>query len=254
MTLAKETNIPIILIGHVTKEQKMAGPKTLEHLVDAVLYFESIEGGPYRILRAVKNRFGGVQEIGVWRMTGEGLIEVPNPSATFLKERHTDIPGSAVTALLQGSRVFLIEAQALVSKTRFGYPQRRAAGFDPNRLQLLIAVLTKRLRLPFAYYDVHLNIAGGLKATEPAMDLPVALAITSALKNISVPADLIAIGEVGLQGEVRGVVDLERRLEEAARLGFKQAVIPNQELHGQIKLITHKVSSVQEAIDQTIAS
>ncbi|KKU49312.1 MAG: repair protein radA protein [Parcubacteria group bacterium GW2011_GWA2_46_9] len=254
MTLAKQTNIPILLIGHVTKERQVAGPKTLEHLVDAVLYFEGVEGGAHRILRAVKNRFGGVQEIGIWRMTGEGLIEVPNPSAAFLKERQINVPGSAVTALLQGSRVFLIEVQALVSKTRFGYPQRRVTGFDLSRLQLLIAVLAKRLRLPLAYYDVHLNIAGGLKANEPAMDLPVALAIASALKNVPLSDDVIAVGEVGLQGEVRGVVDLERRLEESSRLGFKQAIIPSQELHGQIKLTLLKVSSVQEAVNQTIAS
>ena len=253
MTIAKQTNIPIFLIGHVTKERQMAGPKTLEHLVDAVLYFESMEGGgPYRILRAVKNRFGGVQEIGVWRMTNDGLIEVSNPSAAFLKERLTNVPGSTVTALVRGSRVFLLEVQALVSKPRFGYPQRRATGFDLNRLQLLIAVLSKRLRLPLAYYDVHLNIAGGLKADEPAMDLPVALTIVSALKNTALPADLIVIGEVGLQGEIRGVANLEHRLEEAARLGFKQALIPNQELHGSIKLTVLKISSLQNAIDQTI--
>ncbi|OGL87537.1 DNA repair protein RadA [Candidatus Uhrbacteria bacterium RIFCSPLOWO2_02_FULL_48_12] len=254
MATAKETGVPLFLIGHITKDRQVAGPKTLEHLVDAVLYFEGVQGGPYRILRAVKNRFGGVQEIGVWRMTNEGLIEVPNPSATFLQERQTDVPGSAVTALLQGARVFLIEAQALVSKTRFGYPQRRATGFDLNRLQLLIAVLSKRLKFPLAYYDVHLNIVGGLKATEPAVDLPVALAIASALKNIPLSADLIIMGEVGLQGEVRSVMDLERRLEEASRLGFKQAVVPKQELHGQPALTLHKVTTVQEALECALSN
>jgi len=248
MELAKTTSTPIILIGHVTKDGGVAGPKVLEHLVDAVLYFETGENGQYRILRAAKNRFGGLQEVGVWKMVATGLEEVPNPSASFLSDKRLDVPGTAVTALIKGSRVFLIEVQALVSKTRFGYPQRRSTGFDLNRLQLLLAVLSKRLNLPMQYYDVHLNVAGGLKANEPAIDLPVTLAIASAFKNKSLPKNLITIGEVGLAGEIRNVEGIENRIETASRLGFEQIIIPKQiQEIKNTKIIQHQVSTVEES-------
>lgn len=253
MNIAKQTGTAVILIGHVTKGGAVAGPKTIEHLVDAVLYFEHGEGGPYRILRAVKNRFGSIAEIGVWHMTSGGLTEVSNPSGAFLGDRKTIAPGSTVGAVLEGSRVFLVEIQALVTKTRFGYPQRRAAGFDLNRLQLIIAVLSKRVGLPLAYYDVHLNVVGGLKLNEPSADLPVALAIVSALKNIPVQHDLVAIGELGLQGEVRNVPDLERRLDEAARLGFSNALTPGQASTHKKSIDAIQTPSVQEAITIALA-
>lgn len=249
MTLAKRTNTPIVLIGHVTKDGAVAGPKALEHLVDAVIYFEKSDSGPYRILRAVKNRFGGISEIGVWQMTSEGLSEVTNPSGTFLDERKNDTPGSAITAVLEGSRVFLVEIQALVTKTRFGYPQRRASGFDLNRLQLLVAVLSKRANLPLAYYDIHLNVVGGLRVNEPAADLAVALAIASALKNTPVEHHFVAIGEVGLQGEIRSVTELDRRLDETGRLGFTQALVPPNDATAKSKKIERiGADSVSEAI------
>lgn len=246
MLLAKKTGTIIVLIGHVTKEGTVAGPKAIEHLVDAVLYLERSTDGPYRILRAIKNRFGGIHEIGVWHMTQQGLQEVENPSAAFLTTT-TASPGSCVTGMLQGSRVFLVEVQALVSKSRFGYPQRRSTGFDQNRLQLIIAVLTKIVRLPLAYSDIHLNVVGGLKVNEPAADLAVALAIASATKNTPLQPKLIALGEIGLQGELRVVNDIERRLEEAARLGFQYAVTPPGYAHPAIETLHAK--TIAEAID-----
>lgn len=252
MVLAKRTNVPIIIIGHVTKGGAVAGPKAVEHFVDIVLYFAAA-GSTYRILSASKNRFGSVNEVGVWQMTGGGLVDVPNPAAAFLADREgrdLSVPGTTVTAITQGSRIFLLEVQALVSRSRFGYPQRRVAGFDNNRLQLLIAVLGKRLRFPLATYDVHVNVVGGLKATEPAADLAVALAIASAFKNVAVPSDVLVFGEVDLQGDVRAVSDAERRVAEAARLGFSKILLPRQELLDTPKKISlHPVRSVNEALD-----
>lgn len=252
MDLAKQTATPIILIGHVTKSGIVAGPKTLEHLVDVVLYFESAGGGPYRIIRAAKNRFGSIAEVGVFQMTGQGLQEVANPSAIFLADRRTASPGSAITALLEGSRIFLIEIQALVTKTRFGYPQRRATGFNLNRLQQLLAVLNKRLSLPLPYYDVHLNVVGGLNADEPAADLAVALAIISALKNQTLGNDMVIVGEVGLQGEVRSVPELERRLDEASRLGMTAAIVPPQTLQTTPALTITAVDSLESAVSAAL--
>jgi DNA repair protein RadA/Sms len=250
MNLAKRSNTVIILIGHVTKEGAVAGPKAIEHLVDAVLYLEKGQDGPFRILRAVKNRFGGVSEIGLWQMTDVGLTELTNPSAAFLGVRRQIEPGSCITALLQGSRVFLVEVQALVSKARFGYPQRRATGFDVNRFQLILAVLTKIVRLPLNYSDVHLNVVGGLKSAEPATDLAVALAIASACKNTPIQDHLLAIGELGLQGELRAVNDIERRLAEAGRLGFVNVITPPQKpTKLSSKLEQLQAKTIVEAID-----
>lgn len=223
---AKTTRVPIIIIGHVTKEGSLGGPKTLEHIVDTVLYLEGDKFHQFRILRAVKNRFGSTAEAGIFEMTSLGLKEVKNPSEAFLSGRGEPVPGSIITCLIAGSRPILLEIQALVTRTNFGYPQRRASGFDLNRLQVLIAVLAKRTGLPLESYDVFLNVIGGLKADEPAADLAVVLAIASALKNKNLPPDLVAFGEVGLGGEVRAVAQMERRLMEARKMGLKYAVLP----------------------------
>lgn len=230
MNLSKTTNTSIFLIGHVTKDGAVAGPKVLEHLVDAVLYLESTETNNLRVLRAAKNRFGGISEVGVWKMDTNGLTEVPNPAGTFLSDNIPDAPGAALTAVMKGTRVFLIEVQALVTKTKFGYPQRRASGYDMNRLQMLIAVLQKRLNLQLNYSDIHLNIVGGLKINEPATDLAVCVAIASAYKNQIVSKKYLSVGEVGLQGELRAVTQLDRRIEEATRLGFTNILAPEQTL------------------------
>lgn len=223
---AKELNIPIILVGHVTKEGSLAGPKMLEHMVDTVLYLEGDTQYLYRILRSVKNRFGSLSEIGVFDMEDKGLIEVKNPSALFLEGRFVGASGSIITPIVEGSRSFLVEVQALVNKTVFGYPLRKASGFDSNRLQVLLAVLGKRAKVNFDQFDVHINIVGGLKLKEPSSDLAVCLALVSAHKNIPLPENLIACGEIGLAGEVRSIVKMKERLEEAKRLGIQQACVP----------------------------
>lgn len=250
MTLSKSTNTSIFLIGHVTKDGAVAGPKVLEHLVDAVLYLEASDASSLRVLRAVKNRFGGVNEVGVWQMANQGLVEVTNPGGTFLSEHLPEAPGASLTAVMKGTRVFLIEIQALVTKTKFGYPQRRATGYDISRLQLLIAVLQKRLRLPLDYSDIHLNVVGGLKINEPATDLAVALAIASAFQNKIVRKKMLAIGEIGLQGELRAVAQAERRIEEALRLGFKEVVMPQQKVDNvSDKVQIYTASNLSDAIE-----
>jgi DNA repair protein RadA/Sms len=250
MELAKTTNVPIVIVGHVTKGGIVAGPKLLEHLVDAVLYFDASEEGEHRVLYATKNRFGGITEVGIWRMEGKGLIEMANPAAAFLNKKRPLAPGTIILPALKGSRVFLVEVQALVAKTRFTHPQRRTTGFDLNRLQLLIAVLTKHLGLPLAYRDVHLNIVGGLKVTEPAADLAVALAIVSATQNSTLPHDMIACGELGLHGELRSVTELSRRIETAARVSFRQAVIPEQKFETKTKnFLVHQADNIKTAVE-----
>ncbi len=226
MATAKKTGTPIIIVGQVTKDGNVAGPKALEHLVDTVLYIEGDRFHQFRILRAEKNRFGSTDEIGIFEMNENGLEEVKNPSQSFLQNRPQDVPGSTVTCLMEGSRPMLIEIQALVTKTNFGYPQRKSSGFDLNRLQVLIAVLTKRTGLPLDNYDVFLNVAGGMRANEPAADLAVVLAIASAIKNKILPQNLVSFGEVGLGGEVRPVNQVKKRLEEIKKLGFEFAVVP----------------------------
>jgi DNA repair protein RadA/Sms len=224
--LAKDEGVDTFIVGHVTKEGALAGPRVLEHLVDTVLYFEGDRHHAYRILRATKNRFGSTNEIGVFEMAGAGLVEVPNPSAAFLSERPQAAPGSAVVCAIEGTRPLLVEVQALVSPTHFGMPRRTAAGVDYNRLLLLLAVLERRAGLHLAAQDVYVSIAGGVGVEEPAADLGIAVAVASSLRDRPVDPQAVVIGEVGLAGEVRTVPQLGKRLAEAARLGFARAVIP----------------------------
>lgn len=226
--LAKKRNIVVFLVGHVTKEGQIAGPKVLEHMVDTVLYFEGDRGHQFRILRAVKNRFGGTDEIGVFEMTGDGLTEVPNPSSVFLTDSAEQVSGSAVFAGVEGSRPILAEVQALVADSYMSSPRRAAVGWDLNRLNMILAVMDARANLKFGDKEVYLNIAGGLKVTEPAADLAVAAALASSFSKKTLPPKSIFFGEVGLSGEIRAVPQTEIRLKEAAKLGFETAFIPKQ--------------------------
>ncbi len=226
MRLAKTTHIPIFLVGHVTKDGAIAGPRVLEHIVDTVLYLEGERFHSYRLLRAVKNRFGSTNEIGVFEMRGEGLVEVHNPSEAFLAERSAGATGSAVAVTLEGTRPLLVEVQALTTTTSFGLPRRTANGIETSRLLMLTAVLTKRVGLALSNQDIYVNVVGGLKIGEPAADVAVALAIASSFRDRPVPPDLTAVGEVGLAGELRTVGQVERRLAEAANLGFKRCLLP----------------------------
>ncbi len=226
LEVAKRNNIPIFITGHVTKEGMVAGPKTLEHLVDTVLY---LEGDPYhqfRLLRAIKNRFGATNEVGVFEMQDSGLKEVLNPSQVFLNNNNELLPGNVIAIILEGTRPFLVEVQALVNKTCFGYPQRRSNGFDLNRLQLLAAVLNRRANLNLGAMDIHLNIVGGIKVEEPAIDLAVCAAIISAYQNKPFSRDMAFVGEVGLGGEIRSVNSLEQRINEATKIGIKKVFLP----------------------------
>lgn len=222
--LAKSTSTAVILVGHVTKDGAVAGPRTLEHLVDAVLYLEGERFHQHRILRGVKNRFGTTDEIGIFEMTEKGLVEVKNPSKLFLAERLSDTPGTVVTATIEGSRSLLVEVQALTTTTVFGYPQRRTSGFDLNRLQLLIAVMQKKAGINLANQDVFINIVGGVKIIEPAVDLAVVLAIASAARGKVIDPKLCAFGELGLSGEIRRVLREDKRKAEAERLGFNKFI------------------------------
>jgi DNA repair protein RadA/Sms len=232
LQLAKGQGITTFLIGHVTKDGSLAGPKSLEHIVDAVLYFEGERRQQHRIVRAVKNRFGAVSELGVFEMTGEGLRGVASPSALFLAERPEGSPGSAVVATMEGTRPVLVEVQALVSPTSFGTPRRMSIGIDPNRTSLLLAVLEKRMGLEMQADDVFVSVAGGLTVGEPAADLGVAAALASSFRNRALPAGLVVFGEVGLAGEVRGVGQIGLRLREAAQMGFTRCVVPERTLDG----------------------
>jgi DNA repair protein RadA/Sms len=225
MRYAKESGVTVFVVGHVTKGGGIAGPKTLEHIVDTVLYFEGDAALDHRILRATKNRFGSVDEIGVFRMSESGLEAVENPSELFLGDRHADTSGSAVTALLEGTRPLLVEIQALAAKAGFGTPQRVATGFDTRRLALLLAVLDKRAGLPFAQLDVFVNVVGGVRMQEPAGDLAVAAALASSVYDRALPADAVFIGEVGLGGEARPVSQTDRRIAEAGNMGMKRAYV-----------------------------
>jgi DNA repair protein RadA/Sms len=224
--LAKDEAIAVFIVGHVTKEGALAGPRVMEHLVDTVLAFEGDRHHAYRILRGSKNRFGSTNEVGVFEMGAAGLVEVPNPSAAFLAERPAAAPGSAVVCAVEGTRPLLVEVQALVSPTHFGMPRRTAAGVDYNRLLLLLAVLERRAGLQFASQDAYVSVAGGITVEEPAADLGIAVALASSLRNRPIAPDTVIIGEIGLAGEVRAVPHLGKRLAEAARLGFARALVP----------------------------
>jgi DNA repair protein RadA/Sms len=223
---AKGRNLPIFLVGHVTKDGGLAGPKALEHIVDTVLYFEGERYHSHRVVRAVKNRFGAISELGLFEMTGEGLIPVPNPSRLFLSERAASVPGSAVLCSIEGSRPILLEVQALVSSGNYGSVRRMASGIDQGRLSLLLAVLEKRAGLSVAADDVFVNIAGGLTVNEPAADLSVVAAVASSLRNRPVQPGTVMFGEVGLAGEVRGAPHAALRIKEASQLGFTRCVMP----------------------------
>jgi DNA repair protein RadA/Sms len=225
LRFAKETGVPVILIGHITKEGSIAGPKILEHIVDVVLQFEGDNRGAYRLLRSIKNRFGSTSELAVFEMTGKGLREVTNPSEMLIPMHEEGLSGVAVSAMLDGTRPFLIEVQALVSSAAYGTPQRSATGFDVRRLNMLLAVLEKRAGFRLSVKDVFLNMAGGLKVSDPACDLAVISAVLSSNFDISIPADVCFAGEIGLSGEVRPVAQTDRRVMEAARLGFKRIYV-----------------------------
>ncbi|MFD3164636.1 DNA repair protein RadA [Herpetosiphon sp. NSE202] len=232
--VAKQHNISIMLVGHVTKEGAIAGPRVLEHIVDVVLYLEGERFHQYRLLRSVKNRFGSTNEVGVFEMNQGGMVEVTNPSQIFLAERSTNSPGSAVAVMLEGTRPLLLEVQALTSHTANAQPRRTANGFDQNRLAMIIAVLSKRVGVPLFNQDIYVNVVGGLKVTEPAIDLAVATAITSSFRNQRVEPNTVLIGEIGLSGELRSVSQLDRRLNEAAKLGFHNAIVPQIDALPQI--------------------
>ncbi len=250
--LSHESHIPVIVIGHVTKQGNVAGPRTLEHLVDVVLYLEGDQHHVFRILRGVKNRFGSTSEIGVFDMQPDGLHEVKNPSQVFMSGNTADNPGSVITAVVEGSRAFLVEVQALVSRTNFGYPQRRASGFDLNRLQMLVAVLIKKAGLYLGSQDVHVNVAGGFRVSEPAVDLAVCLAIVSALRNKPVSPGTVVFGEVGLGGEVRPVGQTDQRLKEARKMGLHHIIAPKQKTKPTNGDSVLTVDSVQQAIREVL--
>jgi DNA repair protein RadA/Sms len=252
---AKGQNVPTVLVGHVTKDGNLAGPKVLEHVVDTVLYFEGERHHAHRVVRAVKNRFGAVSELGVFEMTGTGLRPVPNPSKLFLSERASGTPGSAVLCCVEGSRPILVEVQALVSTSTYGNARRMAIGIDQNRLALLLAVLEKRAGLSLAGDDVYVNIAGGMTVEEPAADLSVIAAVASSVRNRGLAPSTALFGEVGLSGEIRGIPQAALRVREAVQMGFTRIVLPAANLEGskdsQIDLVG--VRTVGEALDELIA-
>jgi DNA repair protein RadA/Sms len=254
LRLAKESGVPVAIIGHVTKEGNIAGPRLLEHMVDVVLYFEGERSYAFRVLRAIKNRFGSTSESGIFSMEEGGLVEVKNPSSMLLTERPQNAPGSVVLACMEGVRPLLIEIQALVSTTCFGMPRRTAAGFDYNRLILLMAVLEKRVGVMLSNQDAYVNAVGGIKIVEPAADLAVALAVTSSFRNLPINPHTVVMGEIGLTGEVRMVSRIENRISEAVTLGFKRFVIPagnlaNIKTPRQQGLDIIGVSNVTEAME-----
>jgi DNA repair protein RadA/Sms len=246
--VAKASGVPIFLIGHVTKEGAIAGPRVLEHMVDTVLSLEGERGQEFRILRAAKNRFGSTEEIGIFAMGEEGMSEVRDPSAVLLGD-HRAAPGIAVLPAMEGSRPLLLELQALAAKSQYGLPRRAANGLDPNRLHMIVAVLDKRARVDLKDSDVYVNVAGGMRVLEPAADLPVALAIASSLRDRTLPAETVAIGELGLAGEVRRVGRMERRLQEAARRGFVRAIVPRGSVTASAGIELVEVRELAEAVE-----
>jgi DNA repair protein RadA/Sms len=247
---AKEEHIPVFIIGHITKEGSIAGPKLLEHIVDAVLQFEGDRNYTYRILRTIKNRFGSTDELGIYEMQASGLREVSNPSELLLSQKDEDLSGSAVAATIEGLRPMLIETQALVSTSVYSAPQRSATGFDLRRLGMLLAVLEKRAGLFFAQNDVFLNIAGGIRVDDPAIDLSIVAALISSLEDVAIHTDVCFAGEVGLSGEIRAVNRVEQRIQEANRLGFKEIYISKYNTKGldagRYDIEVKAVSKVQE--------
>lgn len=255
MLFAKRTGIPVFIIGHVTKEGTIAGPRVLEHIVDTVLYFEGDRGHAYRILRTMKNRFGSTNEIGVFEMSDSGLREVMNPSELFLAERPKNVAGSTVIASLEGTRPLMVEIQALVSQTNFGMPRRTAIGVDFNRVSLLLAVLEKASGMNLGGMDVFINVVGGLKIIEPAVDLGIIATVASSVRNIPIGPETFVFGETGLSGEIRAVAQAESRLREAAKIGFRKAIIPAgnaAKIKDNFGLVISGVSNVEELLSDIL--
>ncbi len=251
MRMCKDNGITTIIIGHVTKDGNIAGPRVLEHMVDTVLYLEGERYFSYRILRSVKNRFGSTNEVGMFEMKNEGMVEIANPSSILISERNDNPAGSVIVASMEGTRPLLVELQALTTPSVFGIPKRTANGMDYNRLAVLIAVLEKRAGIALGTHDVYLNVVSGIRLVEPAIDLGVVLACTSSYKNVSIPQDVVVIGEVGLTGEVRAVNMIEKRVKEAEKLGFKKCIIPESNkrlLKDSFKLDIIGVRNINEAI------
>ena len=252
MQLSKQQGITVFVVGHINKDGNIAGPKVLEHMVDCVLYFEGDQNSSYRLLRAAKNRFGSTNEIGVFEMADCGLVEVPNPSQMLLEGRPEGASGTCVACVMEGTRPILAEVQALVSKTSFNVPRRTADGFDFNRAALLLAVAEKRAGMQLNLFDAYINVIGGLRLDEPGADLPVILAVASSYRDAVIAADLAAIGEVGLTGEIRSVSNLNQRLAEVARLGFTKCIIPkngSEKLEIPAGLTVYRVRNIREAIE-----
>lgn len=252
MQLSKMEGITVFVVGHINKDGAIAGPKVLEHMVDCVLYFEGDPNSSYRLLRAAKNRFGSTNEIGVFEMCDKGLIEIPNPSQMLLEGRPEGACGTCVACVMEGTRPVLAEVQALVAKTTFNVPRRTADGFDFNRAVLLLAVAEKRANMRLSAYDAYINIIGGLQLDEPGADLPVVLALASSYRDTPIPDDLVAIGEVGLTGEIRGVSNIGQRLAEVARIGFNKCIIPKigtEKLEIPEGLTVYRVRNLREAIE-----
>ncbi len=247
LEMAKHNEIAVMLVGHITKDGSIAGPKSLEHIVDTVIYLECETAHNYCLLRSSKNRFGSTSEIGILEMTGTGFEEVKNPSSIFIEETDEKLTGSALSAIMEGVRPFLVEIQALVSKTIFGYPQRKASGYDLNRLQILSAVLTKKAKINLTNQDIILNIVGGMRLNEPSLDLAICAAIVSSLSNQYLDRQTLFIGEVGLGGEIRQIPKLDARLKEAEKLGFAKAVIPATNIETK-KIKTYPIKNIQELL------
>ncbi|KXK02415.1 MAG: DNA repair protein [Chlorobi bacterium OLB4] len=256
MNCAKKLNLPIIIIGHITKDGSIAGPKVLEHMVDVVLQFEGERTHSFRILRGIKNRFGSTNEIGIFEMTDKGLTEVKNPSEVFLSQRNYGASGCVISSAIEGTRPILIEVQALTATSNYGLPQRTSIGFDYKRLNIIIAVLEKRIGLFLNKFDIFVNIAGGVKIDEPAIDLAIAAGIYSSFKDIPVDSETVVLGEIGLSGEIRTISYIEKRLNEAVKLGFKRIIIPKNNMKGLKKSMAgielKGVEQIKEAIDLLI--
>jgi len=255
LSISKETDTAIFIVGHVTKEGSLAGPKLLEHMVDTVLYFEGERYHSYRLLRSVKNRFGSTNEIGIFEMKDSGLVEVSSPSKYLLSGKLPDTAGSAVVCILEGTRPLLVEVQALVSRSGFNLARRQTSGIDYNRAALLIAVLEKKLGYMLSQEDIYINVAGGIKVEEPGADLAVVAAIASSFKNRPISEDTVIIGEVGLAGEVRAVSYVEKRIQEAYKLGFSRAIVPYEntvDISKSIKMRIEGVKNIKEAVEASI--